>query len=181
MYIFIDESGIHKQTDHSTFAIIYIELNNLSKIEDDITNLEKKLNIKYFHWSETIWKVKERFMDSVLKLDFSVKIAIVNNPINPSKELEKVLLHTVVETNIHTIYIDGKKPKWFELKIKKVLRDKGISVKKLKTVKSSQFAGARLADMVADLVRSYYDNKNVKKITPYYKRLKNKIIITLKQ
>lgn len=179
MHIFIDESGIHKQTDHSTFALVYIELNNLTEVEKTIIDVENKLKIPYFHWSETIWKAKEQFMDKVLNLDFAVKVAIVKNPVNPSKELARILLHTVVETNINTIYIDGKKPKWFERKIKKVLKDKGISVNKLKTVKSSQFAGARLADMVAGLVRSYYDKKNINKIQKYYKRLKNKIIITL--
>jgi hypothetical protein len=90
------------------------------------------------------------------------------------------LLHTIVEKNIRTIYIDGKKPKWFENRIKKILRDKGLSVKKLQTVKSSQYAGTRLADMVAGLARTYYDKKNLDKIKKYYKRLEKKIIVVIK-
>ena len=118
-------------------------------------------------------------MDEILKLDFQAKIAIVKNPINPSKELEKVLLHTIVENNIKTIYIDGEKPKWYERKIKKVLRDKGVSIRKLKTVRSSQCAGARIADMVAGLARTYYDSKNLAKIEKYFKKLKKKIIVVI--
>lgn len=179
MKIFIDESGIHKQVDHSTFALVYIKVNSADSIEKKIIEIERKLEIPYFYWSETVWKVKEKFIDCALNLNFTVKVAIVRNPVNPSKELEKILLHTIVETDIKSIYIDGKKPKWFGKKIKKVLRDKGISVGKVRTVKSSQYAGVRLADMVAGLVRSYYDKKNFDKIKKYYRRLKNKIIITI--
>jgi len=179
MQIFIDESGIHKQIDHSTFALVYIEIKDLADIEKEITAIESKLSIPYFHWSQTIWKVKQQFLERALNLNFLAKVAIIENPINPQKELEKILLHTIVETNIQTIFIDGKKPKWFTQKIKKVLRDKNVSVSKIKTVKSKQYAGIRLADMVAGLVRSYYDKKNTDKIQKFYKRLKKKIIITL--
>lgn len=179
MLIFIDESGIHKKVDHSSYALAYIQFDNYPDMESKIIEIEKKLNIKQFHWSETVWRVKEKFMDEIFKLNFQAKIAIVKNPINPSKELEKVLLHTIVESSIKTIYIDGKKPKWFENKIKKVLRDKGVSVRKLKTVKSSQCAGTRLADMVAGLARTYYDKKNLDKIEKYYRKLKKKLIIAI--
>lgn len=179
MLVFIDESGIHKKIDHSSYALAYIQFLNYPQIEKEIIDIEKKLAIRSFHWSETTWKVKEKFISEVLKLDFRVKLAIVKNPINPSSELEKVLVHTIVENDIRTIYIDGKKPKWFENKIKKVLRDKGVSVRKLKTIRSSQYAGARLADMVAGLARTYYDKKNLQRISKYYKRLKKKIIVVI--
>lgn len=109
MLIFIDESGIHKKVDHSTFALSYIKFDNYSEVESIIIETEKKLGIEYFHWSETVWRVKEQFMNEILKLNFQAKVAIVKNPINPSNELEKVLLHTIVEN-----------------KIRKVLRDKEL-------------------------------------------------------
>lgn len=179
MLVFIDESGIHKQVDHSTFAVAYVKIDNYEKIEKKIIATEKKLGINYFHWAETVWKVKEEFMNEILELDFQAKIAVVNNPINPTKQLEKVLLHTIVENDISNIFIDGKKPKWFGNKIKKVLRDKGVSVGKLRTVRSSQFAGARLADMIAGLTRTYYDKKNLNRIEKYYKKLQKKLIVTI--
>lgn len=179
MLIFIDESGIHKKVEHSSFALAYIEANNYEFLEKKIKEIEKDLEIENFHWAETAWEVKRKFIDEVLELDFKAKIAIVNNPVNPAVELERILVHMVVERNIKNIYIDGKKPKWYERKIKKILRDKGISVKKLKTVKDNQYAGIRLADMVAGLSRSYFDKKNLDKISKYYKRLQKKIIVVL--
>ena len=116
MYIFIDESGIHKKVDHSSFALVYVEVDDFDYIEKRISEIEKKLKIERFHWSEVAWKFKEKFIQEILKLDFKVKIAIVKNPINPSKELERVLSHMAIERNISGIFIDGKKPKWYGLK-----------------------------------------------------------------
>lgn len=179
MLIFIDESGIHKDVDHSTFVVVYIETENYEKIENEIENVERELEIDYFHWKKTVWRVKKKFIERMLKLDFGVKIAVIRNPINPAEELKRVLSHMIIEKNIKNIYIDGKKPKWYERKIKKILRDKGISVRKIKTVRSSQYAGIRLADMVAGLSRSYFDKKNLGRISEYYQRLQKKIIIII--
>ena len=177
MLIFVDESGVHKNVDNSTFVLVYLEIENYNQLEKEIKKIEKELKIDYFHWKEMVWNVKKKFMERMFKLDFNVKIAVIKNPINPNKELERVLMHMIVEKDIRNIYIDGKKPKWYEKKIKKILRDKGISVKKLKTVRSSQYAGIRLADMVAGLSRSYFDKKNLKRISEYYQRLQKKVIV----
>lgn len=179
MYIFIDESGIHKKVDHSSFSLVYIEIDNFQEIERRICEIEENLKIEKFHWSEVVWKFKEKFIQEVLKLDFKVKIAIVKNPINPANELERILLHMAVEKKISCIYIDGKKPKWYGLKIKKVLRDKGISAMKIRMVKDDQVACVRLADMVAGLSRSHFDKKNEKKLQKYYKLLEKKLIILM--
>ena len=77
----------------------------------------------------------------------------------------------IIEKNIKNIYIDEKKSKRYERKIKKISQNnkkikklrkiKKISVKKLKTVKINQYAGIRLADMIAGLSRLYFDKKIV--------------------
>lgn len=118
-------------------------------------------------------------MEEALRFDFTAKIAVVNNPVNPAQELERVLLHMIVERNIRNIYIDGKKPKWYERKVKKILRDKGLSIRNLKTVSSSQYPGIRLADLVAGLARSYFDEKNKPRIENYFKMLRKKTIILI--
>lgn len=179
MYIFIDESGIHKKIDHSSFSLVYIEVDNFQLIEEKICAIESKLKIEKFHWSEVAWKFKEKFIQEALKLDFKVKIAIVKNPVHPAKELERILSHMAIERNISCIFIDGKKPKWYELKIKKILRDKGVSARKVKMVKDDQIACVRLADMVAGLSRSYFDRKNEKKLCGYYKKLEKKLVILM--
>lgn len=148
-------------------------------MEKKIKEIENELKIDYFHWSETSWKVKEKFMSEALNLDFQTKIAVIKNPVNSTQELEKVLSHMIIEKNIKNIYIDGKKPKWYERKIKKILKDKNISVKKLRTVKINQYAGIRLADMIAGLSRSYFDKKNLERISKYYKMLEKKIIVII--
>ena len=175
--IFIDESGIHKTVANSTFALAYVKAEHRDELEEKFKTIEQKLKIDHFHWSKTVWKVKAKFMDEILKLDFEAKIAVIKNPVNPNKELEKILKHMIIEKNIKNIYIDSKKPKWYERNIKKILRDKGILVRKLKTVNDNQYAGIRLADMIAGLSRSYFDKKNLNKISEYYDRLKKKIVI----
>jgi hypothetical protein len=179
MHIFIDESGIHKKLDHSSFALVYIEIDNFEKIEKGIIEIERELNIEKFHWSEIAWKFKEKFIKEALKLDFKVKLAIIKNPVNPAKELERILSHMAIEKKISCIYIDGKKPKWYGLKIKKVLRDRGVSARKVKMIKDDQIACVRLADMVAGLSRSHFDKKNEKNLQKYYKKLERKLIILM--
>ena len=176
--IFIDESGIHKKVDHSSYILVYIKVNNLEKLEKAIINIEKDLTIEFFHWASTAWPVKEQFIKRALDLDYNIKIAIIRNPVKPDQELERVLSHTIIENNINRVTIDGKKPRWYGRKIKLVLRNKGISVRKLKTMNDNQSPGIRLADMCAGLVRTYYDKSN-HKVDKYYRKLKSKIIVIL--
>lgn len=158
MNIFIDESGIHKNIDHSTTAVVYVEIGDLPKFETDFSHILEKLRICYFHWSEERWLIRNKFLKLALKLPFRVKIAVFKNPIHPDKMLELVFQHLIVETNISKVYIDGKKPRWYEHKLKKILRDKGITVRKLKTVRSEiTHPGLQLADAIAGLVRYHHD------------------------
>ncbi len=179
MIIFIDESGIHKQIGRSTIVLVYVEIEDQGLLEEKILEIESVLGINGFHWSESVWRVKKKFLDFVLKLDFKVKVAILVNPVKFEASLEQVLAHLIIEKNVKFIYIDGKKSKRYERKIKKTLRDKGIVSKKLKTVRYTQSPGIRVADMVAGLVRSMADGKNTERLSPYYHRLQKKIVITL--
>lgn len=179
MFVFIDESGVHKATDHSTVAVVYLEVENYIAFEQAVVVIEERLKISTFHWAETAWPVKQQFLDAVLKLKFAAKVAVVKNPVQLSKNLETIFLHMIVEPNIRVVYLDGKKSKRYERTIKKVLRDRGISVRKVRTVRDEEFAGIRVADMVAGLVRTVADGKNIQRMQPYYDRLKKKLIITL--
>lgn len=177
MYVFIDESGTHKNVDHSTFVLVYVEIKDNDKLETVVQETEKMLGIKVFHWSETIWEVKKKFMEVILKEEFIIKAAVIKNPVYPEKELERLLPHFLVEKGIKTIFIDGSKPKWYAGKIKKILWDRGVMVKKLKMVHDRQYAGIRVADMCAGLIRSYFDNPNGVDIALFYKKLSKKIIL----
>lgn len=179
MIIFIDESGIHKSKDHSCIALVYIEIENLLAIENAVLGVEKKLKLT-FHWAHSVWEVRREFFRVISGLDFLIKVAIIRNPINLGKELEEVLLHLIIEKNIKQIVIDGKKSRRYERKLKKILRDKGISTKKLRTVRDESFAGIRLADAIAGAVRYYYDNPE-SQAKELFNKIKDKIIITLQK
>lgn len=159
MVIFIDESGTHKQTDHATIALVYVEISNLEDFDAEVEKIEEKLDIKYFHWTDEKWAKREKFIEQLLKLDFTFKVAILKNPVKLSKDLEEILKHLVIEENIRKIVLDGRKPKWYNQRLKKLLRDKGVSVKKIVTVRKDESSpGIRVADCLAGLVRTHFDN-----------------------
>lgn len=176
-YIFIDESGIHKQVDYSTIALVYVVLEDIQKVEQGIIQIEQKLNIKPFHWTRHGWKIRIKFLEKISKLPFTFKVAVFKNPIKFENELENALIHMVVERKIKKIIIDGKKPKRYALKLKKVLRDKGVSVRKVQTAKDESSPGIRIADALSSLIRAYYDNPNGKAKIPFC-LIKNKLITT---
>src|SRR3989344_3208867 len=126
MIIFVDESGIHKSIDHSVFAMAYIEFENSAVIEKKIIEIEKKHAINNFKWAYLPWKLRGAFISDIASLPFTAKVAVFRNPINPSYALEWSAQYLLLEKRFKAIYVDGKKPRWVELRLKKVLRDKGI-------------------------------------------------------
>lgn len=158
MIIFVDESGIHKQKEHSSFALVYVAVQNKEKLEKSVEEIENEHGIKEFHWVDLPWKLRAAFIKDAVNLPFTVKVAIFKNPISHKDSLEWALEHLLVERNFKALYIDGKEPKWIERRLKKVLRDRGITIKKVQTVRSSSSAGIRLADALAGLSRTYFDN-----------------------
>ena len=105
MVIFIDESGIHKQTGHSTASVVYVRVKNLEKFEDGIKKIEKDLNISSFHWAEERWLMKNKFLSRIFELDFTVKVAIFENPVGLGAILESVFQHLIIEENINNLHV----------------------------------------------------------------------------
>lgn len=116
--------------------------------------------------------MKNKFLSRIFDLDFIVKVAVFENPVKPDSMLEIVFQHLITEKTIKSIYIDGEKPKWYEHKLKKVLRDKGIGLKKLRTVRSKSEVGIQLADALASLIRYYHDNPQEKDAKKWFNKLK---------
>jgi hypothetical protein len=162
MYIFIDEPGIHKQIDHSVFSCVYVSVEDIHNLEKEIVAIEDRLKIRAFHWRELPWKLRQSFLIEVVKLPFSVKIAIFKNPTHPQFALEWSLKHLLVERSFYKIIIDGQKPKWVERQIKKILRENNITTNKLKTNRQLSAPGLRLADAFAGVSRAHYDQPNGK-------------------
>lgn len=178
MYIFIDESGIQGQIGHSTIAIVYIEIKNINKFNKEFKIILQELRISNFHWTEERWKIREKFIARIIDLDFKVKVGIFKNPIHVDRAMESVFTHLISESDIFKIEIDAKKPKWYENKLKKILRIKGVSVKKLKTVrKDDNNSGIQLADCLAGLFRYHFDNPDNLEVKSWIKKIKNNQIL----
>lgn len=173
MVIFIDESGTHKQTDHANVAVVYIEIKNLESVENQLKGILQELKLEVFHWADQGWKVREKFFNKINDLKFTFKIAVFENPAETDLMIEVVFQHLIIEKEIGSIFIDGKKPKWYENKLKKVLRDKGISINKLRTVRNERsHVGIQLADALAGLIRYHFDNPSEKDAKRLFKQLK---------
>lgn len=173
MYIFIDESGIQNQIGHSTVAVVYVEIKNIIKFDKDYKKILQDLKISNFHWTEERWIVREKFINKITHLDFKAKIGIFRNPVHPASMIESVFEQLINEPNILKIVIDAKKPKWYENKLKKILRLKGVSVKKLTTVrKDENNNGIQLADCLAGLYRYHHDNLDNVDVNKWVKKIK---------
>lgn len=179
MLVFIDESGTNKGSGHSAFALVYVVVDDYSRFESAVKAVEEALGIEYFHWAKCAPPVREKFFEQLAKLEFTAKVALVRNPSLPDDDLERLLPHMLIEKNIHSITLDGEKPGWYTRKLKKILRDKGITTKKLKSASDESSAGIRVADAVAGLARAYYDKKGGEFVQVWYERLRAKKKISI--
>jgi hypothetical protein len=159
--IYIDESGVHKNIDHSSFVLVSIKTNDSEFVNSEIEKIERKLNINYFHWanfgSKAGWYIRKSFIESTLPLPYTFEYRVIRNPIDYKKELHDSIFLLLNGKNVEKVFIDGKQPQWYEKQIKKSLRDKGLSIKHLKTVKDQSVPAIRLADALAGLIRVYFD------------------------
>ncbi len=177
MHIFIDESGIHKENGKSSVALVYVLTDDAQTLENAIVEAEKSLRIDNFHWTDCSWKIRTEFFKSLSKENFFVRVSIIQNPFNKNNFEESVKL-LLVEKKFKKIIIDGKKPRWYSSKMKKILRDAGISIKKISTANDESFACLRLADAYAGLSRAYWERKENKNVSELYKLACKKIKTT---
>lgn len=103
-----------------------------------------------------------------------MRLVQIANPIQLDIALEEVLPYLLPERHIERLFIDGKKHREYAHALKKMLRDKGITVKKLRTVNDEAYPTIRVADAVAGAVRYYLDNPN-KRATELYKAIEPRI------
>lgn len=173
MVIFIDESGTHKQSGHAANAVVYITLDNIEEIENQLRQIVADMGLESFHWAKHGWKVRKKFLKEIIKLEFKFKVGIFKNPVKTGEMTETVFQHLITEKDIELVWIDGKQPKWYERRLKKVLRDKGISVIKLRTVRNeASQPGIQLADALAGLSRYHFENPNAEHAKRWFDRFK---------
>lgn len=174
MIVFIDESGIHRQSGQSSAVLVYVAVGDLDSLNRTIIQAEKDLGITNFHWSKHIWKIRQAFLESVKKERFAVKVALLKNPFS-EEILEAAITCLLVEKRIKNVVIDGKKPRRYVLRLKQVLRYHGASVKKIRMGDDRSFPCLRLADLFAGLVRAYFEEPENEQAKKLYYSAKNKI------
>lgn len=179
MYIFIDESGIHKRDGRSTTALVYVKVEHMDSVNEAVLLAEKDLGIKPFHWSEQSWKIRKAFLEAVINEKFEVKIFLFLNPFTDQK-LEDAWKHLLVEKNIENIVIDGEKPRHYTQELKKVLRQAGIAVKKIRMGNDRSFPCLRIADLFAGITRANAENPENQKVKNLYDLGRIKITIHLR-
>ena len=178
MLVFIDESGIHKQDGQSATALVYVAVEHEETLDKAILAIEKDLKIELFHWSKQIWKIRHIFMEKLLKENFTVKIFMFRNPFTQEK-LENGWRHLLIDKYITKITIDGQKSRRYVQYLRKVLRQSGVAVKKVRMGNDRAFPCLRLADLFAGLTRAYINGPNNKEVVKLYNLAKIKITIQL--
>jgi hypothetical protein len=181
MYIFIDESGTHKQHGRSSIALIYLSIENIELFDHSIIKIERQINTESFHWTNNPWPIKEKFIDGIATLPMTIKIALIKNPFYANEAYAYALRHLVIEKSIKAIIIDGKKEKSYGRKLKKAFRDKNIGARKLRTANDASYPGLRVADVIAGLVRYRYDNPGDIRANKMYKKIAKKIVLIVEQ
>ena len=181
MYIFIDESGVDKKIGKSSVALVYLTTDHLENLQNGVIEIEKKLSISNFHWAHSAWVVRQKFVAEICRFEFSVKVALIKNPFKGSTDYGYALQHLVIEKNIMAVIIDGKKNKKYERRLKKVLREKNISIKKLRTANDESYPALRVADAIAGIVRYRNENPTDPRISDLYNLIVKKISITLEE
>ena len=132
------------------------------------------MRIKNFHWTDCSWKIRTEFFNLILKENFLVRVSIIQNPFSKNDFEESIRL-LLLEKRFKKVIIDGKKPKWYALKMKKLLRDSGISVKKITMANDEAHPCLRLADAYAGLARAYWNGGENKNLNSLYEISKRKI------
>ncbi|HZM64578.1 MAG TPA: DUF3800 domain-containing protein [Candidatus Saccharimonadales bacterium] len=175
MILSIDESGTHRQNGYSIVALICItDHDALYKLDQQIVALERSIGTTNFHWAYKGWPFRRDFVNGLAALDFSIRLIQLPNPVKLDQALAETLPYVIPEKRVERLFIDGKKHKQYVRTLKKILRDKNITAKKIKTVNDDAYPTIRIADAVAGVVRYYLDNPN-KEAAKLYKAIESKI------
>lgn len=159
MYIFVDESGTNKSTGVCVFTAVLVDTDALAELDQIVTNAEQAAGVRNFHWKAAPWPVRVAFIRGVSRGGFRVRHQLFKNPLlNFGEALESLLITASADISVERIILDGRKDKSYERRLKKILRDKGLSSKKLRTANDEAYPALRIADAVAGLLRAHINS-----------------------
>jgi hypothetical protein len=172
--IYIDESGIISKIGHSVYVLVYIEYANEFSINEHILKIERDLKIYHIHWVILSKKVRIKVAKKLKEINFYYICQVYKNPIGQEKALENLLVQLIkFDGTVFKIAVDGEGVDRYEKYLKKILRDRGIKIYKLKFVNDKKEPIVRVADFIAGLIRSRLD-KSGKDSEDMYQLLKGK-------
>ena len=118
--VFIDESGIFRVFGHSVYCLTICDSVFSSELDSKIAKVEENLKILPFHWRSHTWKIKEKFLKEILRIEKWECVLVVIGNKNYSYDLFQNLLSKALQgTEIRRMYIDGKKHKDYVNGVKK--------------------------------------------------------------
>jgi hypothetical protein len=154
MNVYVDESGNHKRTGYTALSFVIIESDDLSRTEILVAEVERGHAKGTFHWVASSWTVREEFLMGTNTVRYRFLAVVIENPVlDLSPAIELGLTGIQADLGKISLIIDGDKGRGFERRFKKLLRDRGVNTRKLRTAKDEGFAGLRLADAIAGLHR----------------------------
>lgn len=172
--VFLDESGIHRQDGKFCVALVCVSVENIELLEQAVVEAGEDLKIGPFHWSHTNWKVRTKFLEKILKHDFSVRAGLFPNPFREI-DYQQVLPQMMYDQEIKTFVMDGKKPRLFKRKLKKTLQSLGIVFDKLILGNDKSYPILRVADFCAGIIRTYYEKGKNQEVITCFEKLKSRI------
>jgi hypothetical protein len=175
-HVFLDESGVNKPYGISTVVLLYVNSERLELLNNSVVEAKENIGINTFHWAHTAWEYRYLFTEAISKLEFTAKVAIIRNPFHAKRAYEHVIKYLATEKNISSIVLDGKKNRSNERSLKKALRDKGVSLKTLKTGNDESIQMLQIADLCAGIIRAHHERPEDSRVGDLYKKIKNKII-----
>lgn len=158
MNVYIDESGIQFKDGHSVFAIVFVEQQHEQMLAQGVDKLTQQVRATSLHWSKMGKRVKAKVVPALSGLPFKYAIVIVPNPLkNTESALGASMSEILSRMNINALIIDGTWSKRQVSQFKRVLKNGGTKVEKLRGGNDKAYPGLILADIIAGLHRHNLD------------------------
>ncbi|TMI78900.1 MAG: hypothetical protein E6H10_16260 [Bacteroidetes bacterium] len=161
LLFFVDETG---QDTYGKFFLVFgvlVEQGKKDALEAVLEQVEKDTGKNKYKWKNTDNKLKEKFIQEILKID-ALKQILFYAVYKDTKKYNysiKVVNVSVIGDYFITIVIDGLNKKEADL-MRINLRSLGVKYKTVRGMKDEQSVFLRLADAFAGFVRDYLEGES---------------------